>query len=145
MTSHENQSNPEKAEVRQDTASDETVKQKSRSNQLDPEEVENRLDMAPPETVVELYALGVDILRGFDELFEYLDNKATKIAGYSGAIVALIVSTIGTWPKAIDPRMVPVILVAAMGALVAAGLAMSTTWPSELSALVRMTGCVRSC
>jgi hypothetical protein len=103
------------------------------SNQLDPEEVERRLDMASGETVTELLSLGTDILRELDERFEYLDSKATKIAGYSGAIVALIVSTIGTWPKAIDPRFVPVVLVAAMGALIAAGLALASTWPSELS------------
>src|SRR5689334_7568267 len=102
------------------------------ANQLNSQEVDNRLNLASPVVAAELYSLGAVMLAEIDRRFEYLDSKANKIAGYSGAIVALVVSTIGTWPKAIDPCLVPVVLTAALTALIAGGMALAATFTMEL-------------
>ena len=102
------------------------------ANQLDLDEVNRRLDLATPGVTAELYSFGSALIAEVDRRFEYLDGKANRIAGYSGAIVAVIVSSIGTWPKAIDPSMVPVILFAAVAALVAGGMALVATQTTKL-------------
>jgi len=101
-------------------------------NQLDLHEVDDRLNSVCEPVTDHLYRFGLDLLTELDHRFEYLDRKATTIAGYSGAAVALLVSTIGTWPHAIDPYMVPVVLVAGVSALLAGGSALAATWMSDM-------------
>ena len=103
------------------------------SEPLTEREVNKRLDLAPSEVIDDLYSFGRAMLAEVDSRFEYLDQKANGIAGYSGAIVALIISTIGTWPKAVAPCMVPLVLAAALAALVAGGFALYATRTMDLS------------
>ena len=99
-------------------------------NQLDIKEVNRRIDLCDAQMVNQLYDFGLSLLREIDQRFEYLDKKATSIAGFCGAIAALLVSTVCSWAGALDPCVVPVVLVAGGLTLVGSGLALWGTFIS---------------
>lgn len=99
----------------------------SEEDELDIHEVNRRLDQCSDEFAREAYAFGLLMLEEINRRFEYLDRKATNLAGFSGAIAAILVSGLGGWSKALSPVMISVVLTAADIALVAAGIALLAT------------------
>jgi len=67
------------------------------------------------------------MLEEINRRFEYLDRKATNLAGFAGAIAAILVSGLGGWSKALSPIVLSVVMTAADIALVGAGIALLTT------------------
>jgi len=96
------------------------------TNQLSEEEVKQILDVGPrAEIMKELYSFGFEMVKEASERYHRYDSKATKIAGYAGAIVALLVSEFSIWGGAVDAWAVPVVLGAALLALVSAALGLT--------------------
>ena len=100
-------------------------------SQLTLREVNRRLDICQDAVAEEFYSFGLLMLREIDERFEYLDRKAMHVAAFCGAVVALVISSVGSWPRAVDPNVIPVVLFAAVFFLTAAGVALSATWVSN--------------
>ncbi len=95
--------------------------------QIDLNEVNRRLDNCSDAVADQYYAFGLMMIDEINARWEYLDAKASKAAGYCGAIVALLLSTSATWKQLVDPCMVPVVLTAAIISLYAAYTFFSAT------------------
>jgi hypothetical protein len=103
------------------------MKRRFSKNQLSEEEVSRRLQSYHSKPITdELYQFGEFLLREVVERFDFLDKKANTIAGYSGGIAALVVSTFDIWRKALSEWAVPIMFLAALAALVAAGFGLSS-------------------
>jgi hypothetical protein len=93
------------------------------TNQLSEAEVEGRLrSYQSDSTTDELYSFGLGMVQEAIERYHRYDSTATKIAGYSGAVVALLISQLSEWRKSLDWWVVLVLFSAALMALAAAGL-----------------------
>jgi hypothetical protein len=99
----------------------------SEEDELDLNEVNRRLDACSDEFVREAYSFGLMMLDEINRRFEYLDKKATNLAGFAGAIAAILVSGLSGWSRALSPIMISVVLTAADIALIGAGIALLTT------------------
>ncbi len=106
----------------------EASKQKTNlDNQLNNAEVGRRLvSYGPTTTTDELYAFGLALVEESIERFRSYDSKATSIAGYAGAIIALLVSQFSELNRAVDPGAMVFLFLAALVALIAAGLGLRT-------------------
>ena len=96
-------------------------------NQLSVEEVSRRLDNCSAPNSDELHSMGVMMLREIDERFIYLDSKANKLAGYCGAIVVFLVSTVREWSSTLDIYFVMNVVVAAVSILMAGVISLFAT------------------
>lgn len=91
-------------------------------NQLSEKQVNEILEQNFPDaTTDELYSFGLSIVQEAMEQYHRYDSKATKIAGYSGAVMALLLTQFAEWSKSLDWWAIPILFLAALVALVAAG------------------------
>jgi hypothetical protein len=96
------------------------------ANQLSKKEVQRILGQKyPSATTDELYTFGLEMVKEASERYQRYDEKATKIAGYAGAIVALLVSEFSKWSGAIDWWAMPFVFGAALLGLISAALGLS--------------------
>jgi hypothetical protein len=96
------------------------------ANQLSKKEVQRILGRKQlTATTDELYSFGLEMVKEASERYQRYDEKANKIAGYSGAIVALLVSEFSKWSGAIDWWAMPVVFGAALLGLISAALGLS--------------------
>jgi hypothetical protein len=87
------------------------VNRLERQQDLSEEEVRHRLaSYEDEETTNELYAFGLMLTNEAVQWLGALDSKAAWLSAYCGAIVSLMVSTIGVWQNALSgwPRYLPV-------------------------------------
>ena len=102
------------------------IEERAPANQLSEDEVKRLLtSYDSEETTNELYSFGLEMVKEAADRYHRFDSKATKIAGYAGAVLALLVSQFSEWSTAVDWWAVPVVLGAAVLALVAAALGLA--------------------
>jgi hypothetical protein len=97
------------------------------------ERVENILQgYKSKEVTDELYDMGKMLLEECTDRVSHLDSKAAKIAGYSGAIIALMISTFPIWTSAVDRWAVGLVGFGTLIGLFGAAIALASTWPQTL-------------
>jgi hypothetical protein len=80
----------------------------------------------------ELYDMGKMLMDECSDRVSHLDDKSSKIAGYTGAVIALMVSTFPIWTSAVDRWAVFLVGIGALVGLCGAGVALASTWPQTL-------------
>ena len=97
---------------------------------LDHSKVETMLQGYESSKVTdELYDMGKVLLEECSTRVEYLDSKAGRIAGYSGAIIGLMVSTFPIWTSAADKWAIGFVALGSLVGLIGGGVALSSTSP----------------
>lgn len=92
------------------------------ANLLDDREVNDRLcSYENAETTKDLYEFGNMMVSGLVDVNHHLDSKGSTLAGYSTAIVALLVSTSPFWRPVFDQWEFVTVLAAAFCAMLASG------------------------
>ena len=88
---------------------------------LDEAEVRNRLVLAKgnPAVVDELYNFGLLLLKEAAEDIRRLDTKAAAMAGYSGAVVTVLISSVSLWRGLLSPFATLFVFIAGLVAIVA--------------------------
>jgi hypothetical protein len=103
------------------------------TNQLNQEEVRRRLGAyTDNETTDELYSFGLILVNESKDRYNGFDDKATKIAGYAGAIIALLISQFRTLRSLVDPWAMYLVLGAALLCLVSAGIGINALSLSQV-------------
>jgi hypothetical protein len=98
------------------------------------EEVERLLRSYESNKVTdELYDMGKMLMEECSDRVSHLDSKSAKIAGYSGAIIALMISTFPIWTSAVDRWAVVWVGLGTLIGLIGAGIALASTWPQTLN------------
>jgi hypothetical protein len=94
------------------------------TSQLTEEEVRDRLEIAKdqPEVIDELYDFGRSLANHVAEDIQRIDSKAASFAAYSGAVLTLLVSTVGVWSRFGDTRTYLLVLGSGLALLAAAVL-----------------------
>ncbi len=91
---------------------------------LSVEEVNARLvSYESQETTKELYDFGKMMVGECVERVHKIDSKATMLAGYGGAIIALLISTSSLWMSIIDKWAMVTVFAAAFAVLMSAAYA----------------------
>jgi hypothetical protein len=85
----------------------------------------------PPETTIALRDFGTRLVDEIIQRHDKLDSKAGALAGYSGAVVALLVSTIHDWRQELDSWAIVLVCAAALVAILSAGLALWAMAPRK--------------
>jgi len=83
----------------------------------------------------ELYDMGKMLMEESSDRISHLDAKSAKVAGYTGAIIALMISTFPIWTSAVDRWAVSLAAIGSFIGLVGAGIALISTWPQSLDLL----------
>lgn len=97
---------------------------------LDHDEVETILQgYESPRVTDELYDMGKVLMEECSARVKYLDSKSATIAGYSGAVIGLMVSTFPIWTSALDKWAVVLVTLGSLVGLVGGAVALSSTWP----------------
>src|SRR5437899_734173 len=100
---------------------------------LDQQVVRSRMEAYDSTDVTDsLYDMGKILVNESTERFNRLDAKATRIAGYTGAIIGLMVSTFPIWTSAVAKWAVFLIAVGSLIGLVGGGIALVSTWPQKV-------------
>jgi hypothetical protein len=99
---------------------------------LEQSEVEARLqDYDSHKVTDELYDMGKTLMQECAERVHYLDSKSVTLAGYTGAIIGLMVSTFSLWSPILDKWAVLLVAAGSIAGLISAGLALLSTWPRK--------------
>lgn len=97
---------------------------------LDHAKVETMLEgYESPKVTDELYDMGKVLMEECASRVEYLDSKSAAIAGYSGAIIGLMVSTFPIWTSAVDKWAIVLVSFGSLIGLIGGAVALSATWP----------------
>lgn len=99
---------------------------------LDHAKVETMLEGYESSKVTdELYDMGKVLMEECASRVAFLDSKLAAIAGYSGAIIGLIVSTFPIWTSAVDKWAIVLVSFGSLIGLIGGALALSATWPKK--------------
>jgi hypothetical protein len=102
-------------------------------DQLNQDEVKQRLAAYKDnETTDELYSFGLVLVNELKDRYKGFDDKATKIAGYAGAVIALLISQFRTLRNLVDPWAMYLVLGAALLSLVSAGIGINAISLSQV-------------
>ncbi len=83
------------------------------------------------EVTDQLYDMGKILLDECMQRVDRLDSKAVAIAGYTGAIIALMVSTFSIWTAGIDRWAVCFVGLGCLVGVVGGAMALASTWPQK--------------
>lgn len=83
------------------------------------------------EVTDQLYEMGKLLLDDCMQRVDQLDRKAVAIAGYTGAIIALMVSTFSIWTAGVDKWAIIFVAVGCLIGLVGGCMALASTWPQQ--------------
>lgn len=99
---------------------------------LEQKEVEARLEVYDmPEVTGELYEMGKTLLDECVQRVHHLDTKSVTLAGYTGAIIGLMISTFPIWTAAVDKWAMILIAAGSLVGLVGGAMALASTWPRK--------------
>lgn len=97
---------------------------------LDHAKVEDMLQVYDSTKVTdELYGMGKLLMEECSARVERLDSKSSTIAGYSGAIIGLIVSTFPIWTSAADKWAIALVALGSLVGLIGGAIALWSSWP----------------
>lgn len=100
---------------------------------LDQSKVEEILETYDSTGVTDhLYDMGKFLLDDCMKRLDQLDSKAITIVGYTGAIIALMVSTFSIWTSGVDRWAIVLVALGSIAGLLGAGLSLASFWPQEL-------------
>jgi hypothetical protein len=103
-------------------------------NNLDEPEVARRLEnYQPDETTARLEEFGKRLLDEIVERHDRLDNKGGALAGFGGAVLALLVTTVKDWRQDLDSFGIATVLIAAVLTLIGAGFGLATMAPRRFA------------
>jgi len=80
----------------------------------------------------ELYEMGKILMQEASERISLLDSKAVTVAGYTGAIIGLMVTTFPIWSSAVDKWAIGVAALGTLIGLIGGAMALEATWPKLL-------------
>jgi hypothetical protein len=99
---------------------------------LEQADVEARLQDVESKGVTDtLYDMGKMLLDECSERVHYLDAKSVQLAGYTGAIIGLMVSTFPIWTSAVGRWAVVLVATGSLVGLAGGAMALASTWPSK--------------
>ncbi len=102
---------------------------REKGKSLDYRDVKARVRLAGGDTLPELYKFGQVLLNDAVERLSRTDGKAANLAAYSGAIIAITVSTSPIWTRYASPFFVYASLLGVFMFFAGALLAVSSIYP----------------
>jgi hypothetical protein len=102
--------------------------------ELDQATVEYRMHLYDSASVTDqLYDMGKLLFSEACERVHSLDEKSSRMAGYSGAIVGLLISTFTIWSPALAKWAVFVVAVGSLLGIVGGVIAIASGWPKNFA------------